>query len=129
MLNFDLAAADLRHREFARLAAAVVPSIDALRLLTAQELRARVATMLERLGYELVTPETAAELLAVKDGKKYVIAFATPTDLAPTPLRPITRLHAAVVTAGAAAGFFITPRGFTREAEAYAATASLNVRT
>jgi Restriction endonuclease len=126
-MNFDTPADALHAREFTRRAAAVVPSVDALRLLTAQQLRARAATMLERLGYEVLTPETAADVVMTKDGKKYVVAFATPTDLAPTPLGHITRLHSAVVAAGAAAGFFITPRGFTRDAEAYAATAPLKL--
>jgi len=31
--------------------------------------------MLERLGYELLTAETATDFLALKDGRKYVIAF------------------------------------------------------
>jgi hypothetical protein len=127
LVNFDLAADELQHREFTRLTAAVVPSVDALRLLTAQQLRARVATMLQHLGYDLLTPETAADLVTTKDGKKYVVAFATPTELAPTSLGHLTRLHAAVVSAGAVAGFFITPRGFTRDAEAYAATAPLKL--
>ena len=113
--------------EFIRLAAAVVPTVEALRSLTPQQIRGRVATMLERLGYELLTSETAADVVAMRDGKKYVVAFATPTDLAPTPLGQITRLHSVVVAASAAAGFFITPRGFTRDAEAYAATAPLKL--
>jgi hypothetical protein len=100
---------------------------DALRLLTGQQLRARVATMLERLGHELLTPDTAINLVTTKDGKKYVVAFAAPTDLAPTPLGELTRLHAVVVATNAAAGFFITPRGFTLDAEAYAATAPLKL--
>jgi len=36
--------------------------VDALRLLTAQQLRARAATMLERLGYELLYPDKAKRL-------------------------------------------------------------------
>jgi hypothetical protein len=44
-----------------------------------------------------------------------------------TPCVHLIRLHAAVVAAGAASGFFITPRGFTRDAEAYAATAPLKL--
>jgi hypothetical protein len=36
-------------------------------------------------------------------------------------------LHAAVINANAAGGFYITPRGFTRDAEAYAATAPLKL--
>ena len=37
------------------------------------------------------------------------------------------RLHSAVIAAGGATGFYITPRGFTRDAEAYAATAPLKL--
>jgi Restriction endonuclease len=121
------AADELREHEFTRLAAAVVPTVEFLRSLTGQQIRARVATMLERLGYELLTPEIAANLVTTKDGKKYVVAFASMTDLAPTPLGDLTRLHSTVVAAGAAAGFFITPRGFTHDAEAYAATAPLKL--
>jgi hypothetical protein len=46
---------------------------------------------------------------------------------APTPLGDLTRLHSAVVAAGAVAGFFITPRGFTHDAEAHAATVPLKL--
>jgi hypothetical protein len=125
--HFACAADELRGREFTRLAAAVVPTVEALRSLTPQQIRGHVATMLERLGYELLTSETAADVVVMRDGKKYVVAFATPTDLAPTPLGQITRLHSVVVAASAAAGFFITPRGFTHDAEAYAATAPLKL--
>jgi hypothetical protein len=124
--SFAGAADELREHEFSRLAAAVVPTVEALRSLALRQVRACVATMLERLGYELLTPETAADLVTIKDGKKYVVAFATP-DLAPTPLGHLTRLHSAVIVANAAAGFFITPRGFTRDAEDYAATAPLKL--
>jgi Restriction endonuclease len=125
--NFDVAAAELRAREFTRLAAAVVPTVDALRLLNGQQLRVRVAAMLERLGHELLTPETAADFVTTKDGNKYVVAFASPNELAPTPLGHLTRLHSVVIASNAAAGYFITPRGFTLDAEAYAATAPLKL--
>lgn len=98
-----------------------------MRVLGGRQLRARVALMLEQLGYELLTPDTASDVVAMKDGKKYLIAFAPPTDLLPTHTNHLTRLHSAVISAGAAAGFFITPRGFTRDAEAYAATAPLKL--
>jgi restriction system protein len=127
MIAFETAAAELRQREFARLASAMVPTLEGLRMLNARELRARVAMMLERLGYELLTPETAADLLATKDGKKYVIAVASTTDQSATRPNALTRLHAAVINANAAGGFYITPRGFTRDAEAYAATAPLKL--
>jgi hypothetical protein len=83
--------------------------------------------MLEHLGYELVTTESAAELVVTKDGTKFVAALASPANLAPTALRDLTRLHSVVVAASAAAGIFITARGFTPEAEAYASTAPLKL--
>jgi Restriction endonuclease len=122
-----IAAQELREQEFSRLAAAIVPTLEGLRLLNARELRARVASMLERLDYQLLTPETAADLLAAKDGKKYLFAFASTTDQSATRPNELTRLHAAVVNANATAGFYITPRGFTRDAEAYATTAPLKL--
>jgi Restriction endonuclease len=125
--DFVIAAQELREREFSRLAAAIVPTLDALRLLNALELRARTARMLERLDYELITSEMAADLLATKDGKKYVVTFASTTDQSATRPNELSRLHAAVIKANAAAGFYITPRGFTRDAEAYALTAPLKL--
>lgn len=121
------AADELQQRETARIAAAVVPTVEGLRLLGGPQLRARVALMLAHLGYELLTPESAADMVAVKDGKKYLVAFAPPTELAPTHANHLTRLHRTVIEANAAAGFFITPRGFTRDAEAYAASAPLKL--
>ena len=83
--------------------------------------------MLERLGYELVTPETAADLLAIKDGKKYLVAFASTLDSLPVQANHLTRLHSAIVSNNAAAGFYVTTRGFSRDAEAYAATAPIKL--
>jgi hypothetical protein len=80
--DFVIAAQELREQEFSRLATAIVPSLEGLRSLNARELRARVVRMLERLDYELLTPETAADLLATKDGKKYLFS-------SPSPRRPI----------------------------------------
>jgi hypothetical protein len=57
--RFDHDAEILHQQEFARLADATVPSLESLRFLNPRQLRARVAAMLERLGYELLTPETA----------------------------------------------------------------------
>jgi hypothetical protein len=127
LLPFASADDELCRQENARLSDAMAPSLDALRLMSPPALRAAAALMLERLGYQLLTPETASDLLIAKDGKKYVVAFAPPNDFAPTPVGHLSRLHSAVVAAGAAAGFFITPRGFTRDAEAYAATAPLKL--
>ena len=68
--RFDHDAEVLRQQEFARLASATVPTLATLRFLNPTQLRARVAGMLERLGYELLTPETADDLLAIKDGER-----------------------------------------------------------
>ncbi|MGH7121833.1 MAG: restriction endonuclease [Acetobacteraceae bacterium] len=125
--DFARVADALREQEFTRLAAAVVPAVESLRLVNGKQLRVQVGTMLERLGYELLTTENAGDLVTLKDGKKYVVAFAEPSEHAPTPIGQLTRLHSVVVAASAAAGFFITPRGFTRDAESYAATAPLKL--
>lgn len=125
--NFAVAADALRAREFSRLAAAVVPTLQALRLLSARQLRAKVAAMLQRLGYELVTSENTADLVTTKDGKKYLVAFGPAADPAPIPVRELSRLHSAVVAANAAAGFFVTTRGFAPDAEAYGATTPLKL--
>jgi hypothetical protein len=83
--------------------------------------------MLEQLCHELLTTDTASDLMTMKDGKKYVVAFASTTDIKPTRENHLTRLHSAVIVANATAGFFITTRGFTRDAEAYAATAPIKL--
>jgi Restriction endonuclease len=125
--NLARAADDLQQRETDRLAAALVPTVEGLRLLGGRQLRARVALTLALLGYELLTPDSAGDVVAIKDGKKYLVAFAPDTELAPIHTNHLTRLHRAVIDASAAAGFFVTPRGFTRDAEAYAATAPLRL--
>jgi restriction endonuclease Mrr len=125
--RFDHDAEFLRQQEFARLSAATVPTLESLRFLNPTQLRARVAGMLERLGYELLTPETADDLLAIKDGKKYVVAFASTSDPAPVQANHLIELHRAVVAANAAKGFYVTTRGFSRDAEAYAKTAPAEI--
>ena len=82
-----------------------MPTVDALRLLSGKQIRERAAAMLERLGYELLTLDTATDLVITKDGKKYVVAFAPPTDLEPTATGHLTRLHSVVVAGNADAGF------------------------
>ena len=83
--------------------------------------------MLECLGYELLTPETAKDLHAIKDGNKYVVAFASTLDQLPTQANHLTRLHRAIIAANAAGGFYVTTRGFSRDAEAYAKTAPIKL--
>jgi len=58
-------------------------------LLSDRQLRDHVATMLEWLGHELLTPDTAANVAAVKNGKN-IAAFTADTDLAPTALTGTT---------------------------------------
>src|SRR4051812_22711698 len=48
---FGAAADELRRREIDRIKAATIPTIDALRALSPDELRTEVSGMLERLGY------------------------------------------------------------------------------
>jgi hypothetical protein len=92
--RFETAAAELREREFARLAAAVLPTLESLRSLTPKPFRAAVATMLERLGYQLVTSESAGNLVATKDGCKYIVACAPPAEFTPTSMRDLRRKSA-----------------------------------
>src|SRR3984893_12355062 len=119
-MNFDVAADELRRQEFARLAAAVTPRIEALRSLTPDAFGNEIALMLERLGHTIIT--TAPDLVTTKAGRKYITACANPLDTAPTKSPAIARLHAAIVKANAAGGFYVTPRSFTPDAEHYAAT-------
>jgi hypothetical protein len=125
--RFDHDAEFLRQQEFARLSAATVPTLESLRFLNPTQLRARVAGMLERLGYELLTPETADNLLAIKDGEKFVVAFASTSDPLPTQANHLTELHRAIIATNAVRGFYVTTRGFSRDAEAYAKTAPLKM--
>jgi restriction endonuclease len=83
--------------------------------------------MLERLGYELLTAETATDLLAIKDGRKHVVAFAATTDQLPTQANHLSRLHQTIIATNAAGGFYVTTRGFSRDAEAFAKTAPIKL--
>jgi hypothetical protein len=118
---------ELRRQEFARLADTVTPRLEALRSMTPAAFRSEVALMLERLGHVLVTDPAAAELVTTKAGRKYLTCCASPADPEPTRIPALRRLHDRVVAADAQAGFYVTARTFTREAEAYAATAPLHL--
>jgi hypothetical protein len=120
MLNFAIAADELRQQEFARLADTVTPRLEALRSLTPDAFRNEIALMLERLGHVIIT--TAPDLVTTKGGLKYVTACANPLDAAPTKTPALARLLAAVVSANAAGGFYVTARSFTPDAEHYTAT-------
>jgi hypothetical protein len=115
----------LRQQEFARLSAATVPTLESLRFLNPQQLRGCVTDMLVRLRYEVLTPETATDLLVIKDGKKYVVAFASTVDQLPTQANHLTGLHKAIIATNAAGGFYVTTRGFSRDAETYAKTVTI----
>jgi hypothetical protein len=88
--------------------------------LTLSAFRNEIASMLERLGHLIIT--TAPDLVTTKAGRKYVTMCANPLDAAPTKSPAIARLHAAMVQANAAGGFYVTARSFTPDAEHYAAT-------
>lgn len=126
-VNLQLAADELRAREFARLAATVTPRLDMLRSMSLGAFRSQVAMMMERLGHSLVTDPSAADLVTIKDGEKFIVACARPGEIAATPRRDLARLHDAVVAGNAKAGLFITPRGFTGDAVEYAATAPVRL--
>jgi hypothetical protein len=124
-MNFAAAADDLHRQEFARLAEAVTPRLEAFRSMTASGFRNEIALMLERVGHAMIT--STPELVTVKNARKYITACAVPTDPAPTRMPALRRLHEAIVAANAARGFYVTPRGFTPEAEHYAESAPLDL--
>jgi restriction endonuclease Mrr len=124
---FERAAAALREREFARLADVVPPTLEALRSLTPGAFRTAVALMLERLGYAVITDPGASDLVITRDGRKYIVACAQPSDIGPTQTRGLARLHTAVINATADSGFYVTTRAFTPDAQEYAATAPIKL--
>lgn len=125
--RFGYAADELRRQEFARLADAVTPRLEALRSLMPAAFRAEIALMLERLGHTLITDPTAPDLVTTKTGRKYVTACANPADPAPIKIPALQRLHDRVVAANAQAGFYVTARIFTPEAEEYAEAAPIHL--
>jgi hypothetical protein len=72
-------------------------------------------------------PGAAGDLIAMKDGAKFIVAFGSATDQAPIAVPQLTRLHGAIIAASAAGGFYITSRGFALDAEAFAATAPIKL--
>lgn len=114
-INFPAAAAELRQQEFSRLSAAVTPRIEAFRSMTGDAFRTEIAQMLERLGHTVIS--SVSDIVTTKERRKYVTACATPTDDAPIKTPALRRLHDAIVAGNAARGFYVTPRGFTPEAE------------
>jgi hypothetical protein len=120
--DFAAAADALRRQELARLADAVTPPLEALRSLTPAPFRFEIALMVERLGHTVVTEPGAPNLVTVKDGRKFIIACATPADSEPAGTGDLARLHDAVIAASAQSGIYVTTRSFTADARAYAAS-------
>lgn len=118
-------AAEIRRQEMARLSAAVTPRIEIFRAMTRDILRVEVAAMLDRLGHHVVS--SAGDIVTEKDGRKYIIAVAIPTDTTPTGIAGVRRLHDAVVANSAVRGFYITPRSFAPEAIHYAESAPIDL--
>jgi hypothetical protein len=106
---------------------AVTPRLEALRSMTPAAFRNEIALMLERLGHTLITDPAAPELVTTKAGRKFITAYANPADPAPTMIPALQRLHDRIVAASAAAGFYVTARTFTDEAQHYAETAPFDL--
>jgi Restriction endonuclease len=120
-MNFAAAADELRHEQFTRIIAAVPPTLNSLRALTPAPFRVQIAMMMERLGHSIVTDPGAPDLVTVKEGRKFITACAKPTDPTPTGARDLKRLHHAVMAANAeGGGIYVTPHGFTADAEDFA---------
>jgi hypothetical protein len=117
-MNFDARADELDRQEFARLADAMTPRIEAFCSMTREGFRDQTALMMERLSHEIIT--FSPWLVTVKEGRKYVTACATPADIAPVKMPAVARLHDAVVAAAAYKGIYVTPRSFTPGAHYYA---------
>jgi hypothetical protein len=122
--DFIIAAEQLQRQEFARLAEAVTPRIEAFRSMTADLFRNQILEMLERLGHTIIS--SVADIVTTKDDHKFVVACAAPLDKT-TKAPALRRLHQAVVAAGATRGIYVTPREFSPEAQHYAATAPLDL--
>src|SRR3954449_637688 len=119
-MNFDARADELRRQEFARLAAAVTPRLEALRSMTPDALRDEIAMMWERLGHTIITSASASEIVTIKGERKFITICANPADPAPTGSAPVRRLRDRVVAASAERGFYVTPHSFTADAQYFA---------
>jgi Transposase DDE domain group 1/Restriction endonuclease len=124
-VNFTADADELRRQEFARLSAAVTPRIEAFRSMTGDAFRTEIALMLERLGHTVIS--SVGDIVTTKEGRKYVTACATPTEQTATKTPALRRLHSAIIAGNAARAFYVTPRGFTPEADHYAATSPIDL--
>jgi len=125
--TFAIAADELRRQELAHLADTLTPRIEALRLMTPSAFRAVIALMMERLGHTIITDPSAPDLVTTKAERKFIIACARPTDLAPTGTLDLARLHDAVIATNAQRGIYVTARTFTAQAEQFSKTASIDL--
>ena len=124
-MNFTAAFEEMKRREYARLAAAVTPRIEAFCSMTFDELGDQLASMFERLDHTVIT--IRPDLVTERYGRKYVIAWATPTDHAPVKTPALKRLRDTVLAANAVKGIYVTPRSFTPEADYFASTAPIKL--
>jgi hypothetical protein len=126
--DFAQQADRLRQQEFARLADALPPTLAVLRSLTPGPFGAEeVGSMFERLGYTVITHATARDFVMTKEGSKYLVACALPAHVEPTRMQELARLHSAITAASAKAGYYVTTRSFTPDAQVYAATAPIEL--
>ena len=126
-MTFDADADELYRREYAFLRAMVTPRPEQLRSLTIGELRIENALMWERLGHTLATGPDAAELVTIKGERKFITVCANPADLIPTGSPALRRLRDRVVSASAERGFYVSVRGFTADAQHFAANAPVQL--
>jgi hypothetical protein len=126
-MNFDAAALELQRQEYARLKAAVPPRPEQLCSMPAPELRGQAVRLWQALGHEIVTGPDAAELIHTRQGQKFITVCANPADLAPTGSAALRRLRDRVVANSAERGFYISMRGFTAEAQHFAASAPVRL--
>lgn len=127
-MTVDIASAadELHRQEFARLADTVTPRPEQLRSMPAAALRDQIARMFERLGHDIINRPDAAELVTVKDARKFIVMCANPADMAPAG-PAVRRLRDRVVAASAERGFYVSMRGFTADALRFAETAPVQL--
>jgi hypothetical protein len=125
--NIQRAAEELHRQEFDRLAAAVTPTVQALRSMTAAALRDEVALMWERLGHTVIAGPGASDIVTTKGERKFITACANPADPAPTGTAALCRLRNKVVATYAERGFYVTAGSFTAEARRFAETAPVQL--
>lgn len=124
-MNFNILADELDRQEAARIEAARPPRLEVFCSMTAGAFIDEIAAMMERLNHTVAT--LTPWLVTMKEGRKYVTACANPADATPIKTPAIRRLHDAVIAASAFRGIYVTPRGFTPEAEYYAGHAPVDL--